>query len=169
MLIRKYKQGYTLVEAIIYVALLAIFFYVIVNTLLSFTRPYKELIMLRDMERSALESMEKMSREVRLATTIDTVNSTFSSSPGVLTLVATSNGVSTTTRFYVDSNTLKLDINGVYFGPLTNSTTRVTSLVFHRLTNTNSDAVKIDLTIETTYGSTTKSKKYYSTIILKGV
>jgi len=169
MKIKFTQKGYTLVEAIVYVSILAIFFITIVNSLLAFSKPYRELTMLRIIERSGLESMEKISREIRGATSVDIVNSTLGTSPGVLTLISTAGGVSTTTKFYVDNGILKLDVNGTYYGPLTNATTTVTSLVFYRMTNTNSTAVKYDMTLEMTIGSTTKSKSYHSTVILKSI
>lgn len=166
----KFKnRGYTLVEAIIYVSILSIFFIVIINSLLSFTRPYKEILVLRTIERSGLESMEKMAREIRAATTIDLGNSTFGVDPGELTLISNVNGVSTSTNFFVENGILRAYVNGVYLGPLTNSTTTVSSLIFRRLSNSVSEAVKIDMTIQMSFGSVTKSKSYHSTVILKSV
>lgn len=162
------KQGYSLVETIVYVSILSVFFVIIINSVLSFTKPYREILILRSIERTGLDSMERITREIRSASSVDLVNSTLGSSPGVLALTSTYNGISTTTRFYIDNGTLKMDINGSYQGPLSTPNTSVTNLVFRRLTNSVSTAVKVDMTVESSVGSTTKTKKYYSTVILKG-
>lgn len=162
------KNGYTLIEAIIYVTILSVFFVIIINSMLSFATPYKKILALRLVERSGLDSMERITRDIRSATTVDTANSTLGSSPGVLTLVSTSGGVSTTTKFYVQNNILKVDVNGVYQGPLSSSSSTVNSLIFNTITNSISTAVKVDLIIQATVGTTTEIKSYHSTIILKG-
>lgn len=169
MQIKSNKRGYTLVEAIIYVSVLAVFFIIIVNSLVSFTKPYRNILVLRTIDRSGLEAMEKLSREIKKSTAVDLIASTFGTNPGVLSLVATSNGFSTTTRLYLDNGILKVDVNGVYYGPLTNSTTTVTNLVFNRMTSGVSSAIKIDMTIQMTNGSIIKNKSYHSTVIIKGV
>jgi len=162
------NRGYLLIEMVIYVSLLTIIFIVAINMLLSFSQSYRALSALRLAEHSAIDSMERISRDIRLASSVDSGNSTLGTSPGVLTLIATSNGVSTTTKFYVQNGVLKVDVNGVYFGPLTLASASTTSLTFRLLSNTNSDAVKVDMTVEGTVGSITKSKTYHSTIILRG-
>ena len=165
----KTKQGYSLVEMVLYVSILSVFFIIIVNSLLSFTKPYREILALRVVERSGLDSMERIVREVRAATTVDTANSTLSSSPGVLSLVSTYNNISTTTKFYISNNVLNVDVNGVYQGPLSAGSTSITNLTFYHLTNGVSSAIKINMTIEAVVGNVTKTKKYSTTVVLRGV
>ena len=166
---KKAKSGYTLVETIIYVGILSIVYFLIVSTLISFNSSYRNVVALRIVDNSAIDAMERMTRDIRLASIIDTGNSTLGTSPGVLTLIATSGGVSTTTKFYVQSGVLKVDVNGSYYGPLTLASATVTSLTFRRLSTTTSEAVKIDMIISGVTGPVTKTKSYHSTIILRGV
>lgn len=161
------KNGYTLVEIVIYLAILSVFFIIIVNSILSFTKPYREILALRVIERSGLDVMERVTRDIRSASSVDTANSILGTSPGVLVLNSLHNSV-TSTKFYIDSGVLKVDVNGVYQGPLTTGGVSITNLVFYHLSNSVSSAVKIDMTLQITVGSTTKIKKYYSTVILKG-
>jgi type II secretory pathway pseudopilin PulG len=167
-LINSKKGGYSLIEMVIYVSLLSAIFLVATNMLLSFSKSYRTLTALGLAEHSAIDSMERITRDLRSATSVDVANSTLGTSPGVLTLVTTSAGVSTTTKFYVQNGVLKVDVNGVYFGPLTLTSASTTSLTFRLLSNTNSDAVKVDMTVQGTVGSVVKSKTYHSTIILHG-
>ena len=164
----KNNKGYSMVELLIYVSLMAVIILVVVNTVISFTKTYKEVGALRAVEHSANDAMERMTRDIRAASTITNAYSTLGTSPGVLTIVATANTVSTTTKFYIQNNILKMDINGVYYGPLSLSNAQVTNLVFNDLNSGISHAVKIDMTIQATVGTITKTKTYHSTIILRG-
>ncbi len=164
----KLNKGYSLVEMIIYLAILSIVSVLILNTLLSFTESYRTLAVLRVVEHSGIDSMERMTRDIRSAYGVDLPNSTFGTSPGVLTLNSTISGASKTTKFYVQNGTLKVDVNGAYFGPLTSANTTVTNLVFDKISNTNSTAIRITLTVSGTVSGTTKVKTYHDTIILRG-
>lgn len=170
MILKNYKKsGYSLVEAVFYISILTLFFIIIINTIISFTKPYREILVLRYTERSGLDSMERMTRDIRGATSVNSGSSTLGSHPGVLTIVSTFGGISTTTRFYIDNGVLKVDVNGTYAGPLTSSKATVTNLVFRQMSNSRSSAVKVDVTISSSIGSTTRTKKYYSTTIIKGI
>lgn len=163
-----HTKGFSLIEMLVYLGVLTIIFVVVINTLLSFSGSYRALSVQRIVEHSAVGALERMTRDIRNATSIDTANSTFGTSPGVLTIITTQNSVSTTTKFYVQSGTLKVDVNGTYVGPLTLSNVTVTSLIFTNLTSAHSSAVKIDLTLFGRLGTTTKSLPYHSTVIIKG-
>lgn len=167
MTINFLKKGYTLVEMVIYVALMSIISLLIVNTVLSFTKSYRNVSTLRAVESSALDTLERLSRDVRNATSINDGSSTFGSNPGVLTLIQTSATVSTTTRYYVENGVMKVDVNGVYVGPLTTRGTTVQSIVFRKLDNGVSTGVKIDMTVSATSGTITRTKSYHTTILLK--
>lgn len=164
----KANSGFSLVEMVIYVTLLVVIFLIVVNTILSFTGSYQSLRALRALDHSSVSSMERITRDIRGATSVDTANSTLGTSPGVLTLTQTVGSVSTTTKFYLQGGVVKVDVNGVYSGPLTLTGTSVTNLVFTKLTSSISSAVKVDLTVSATVGTTTKTKIYHSTVILRG-
>lgn len=165
----KRKLGFSLIEMIVYITVLSIISLVVMNTIVSFTKSYKILGALRAVEHSAIDSMERMTRDIRSASSIDITNSTFGSNPGVLTIISTSGSFSTTTKFYLQNNVLKMDVNGVYYGPLTLSNATITNLIFTNLNSGISKAVKIDMTIDGSVGGVTKTGTYHSTIILKGL
>lgn len=154
---------------IIYVSILSLFTFVVVNTLASFGATYREVRINRAIDNSAVTSLERMTRDIRNASSITVGQSVFNTSPGELTVYTTNTVTSTTTRFYLDNGILKVNVNGVYSGPLSLSQTPVTSLVFTRLTSTSSEAVKIDMTLQYPLGSTTSTKNYHTTVILKGL
>ncbi len=156
-------------EMVIYITVLSIVTVVIANTLVSFSRSYRDLLALQVVDHSGIDAMEKMTRDIRAATSIDIANSTFGSNPGVLTIVRTTNNISTTTKFYIQNSILKADVNGSYFGPLSSSGATVTNLVFSKIDSAISKAIKIDMTVSATVGTATKTKSYHSTVILKGI
>lgn len=164
----KNSTGYSLVEMLIYVAILSLVSIVIINMLLSFTQSYRIVTALRIAEHSGIDSMERMTRDIRAASSVNTANSTLGSNPGVLTLNSTVNGSATVTKFYLQNGILKLDVNGSYFGPLTLSNASTTNLVFRVLDNGVSNAVKVDMTIQVLVGGVLRTKNYHSTIILRG-
>ena len=164
----KNKKGFSLIEMLVYVSVLTIIFLLVINTVLSFTSSYHRLAALRQLDRSGTDSLERLTRDIRNATSIDAANSVFGSASSTLQIIATQNSVSTTTKFYIPAGTLKLNVNSIVIGPLTNSDVTVTNFNLTSLTSSNSSAVRIQMTLQATNGSVTVSKKYYSTVILKG-
>src|SRR6185436_640507 len=143
-------RGYSLVEMLIYIAILTLFSVTIINVILSFSSSYRTLLALRMVDSTGIDAMERITRDIRSASSIVTGQSTLGSNPGVLTLLATANGVSTTSKFYIQNNTLKVDVNGVYLGPISGSNTSVTSLIFRSLSTGISSAVKVEMTVQST-------------------
>jgi type II secretory pathway pseudopilin PulG len=164
---RKNQTGFSLLEMIIYVAILAMMFLLLVRTVLSFTGSYRQLQVLRALDRSALNSLERMTQNIRNASSINAGQSSFGATPGILAVIQTKGINSTTTRFYVQNKTLQLEVNGTAVGPLTVGQTEVTSLVFRQLVSTTT-AVKIDLTLTASSGPIVRSKIFHTTVILKG-
>lgn len=161
------NKGYTLVEMVIYIAIMSVVLLLIVNTVISLSRSYRDLYALRIVDSTAVDSMERMTREIRGATSVDTVNSTFNTNPGVLTLISTLGNTSTTTKFYISNGVLKVDVNGAYSGPLSDVDATIDSLTFVKLDSGVSTAVKIDMTVSGRSGFTVKTKNYHTTILLK--
>lgn len=157
--------GFTLIEALVYIALLVAISLLMVNTILSFTDSYRKLGALRIAEHAGADAMQRMVRDIRAAASVDAANSTLGSTPGVLTLTNTG----TTTKFYVQNGTLRVDVNGTYSGPLTVNGSSVTSLTFTQLTSSSTSAVKIDMVLTGTTASVTETKQYHTTVIMKGI
>ena len=165
----KTKSGHSLVEMLIYVGILSIVSILVVSTLLSFTKSYRDLGALRIVEHSGINSMERMIRDITNTTVVDVANSSFDTNPGVLTIIATANSVSTTTKFYVENNILKVNVNGIYSGPLSLSNASISNLVFKQLDSGISKAIKIDMTIQGVVGGIIKTRSFHSTVILTGL
>ena len=153
---------------LIYISVLVIILLAVIGAILSFMGSYRKIAMLRLLDHSAIESFERITRDARYAKSVDTANSVLSTNPGVLTLIAQQGAVSTTTKFYVQNNLLKVDVNGAYVGPLTTSGVSVASLIFYKFTSAYSTAIKIDMALQVTFGGQTLLKNYHTSVVLRG-
>lgn len=163
------QAGFTLIEMLIYAGILVIIMAVVVSTLLALSRSYRTLSVAQQVESAAEVSLDRMLRETRSATSIDTAQSAFGTSTGKLTLNTTdSNGNATTIQFFLSGQTLRIKEAGVDVGPLTPTSTRVTNLTFRHITTAISHAVKVDMTIESGQDTSYRSKNFYGTAVLRG-
>ena len=160
---RDTQFGFTLVEMLVYIALLGLILTVLINITLSFSKSYEQIGALRAADQSALTAMERMIRDIHSAAAIDTGLSVFGTSPGVLVLT----NDTITTRFYVVDGEVRVDVGGAYLGPLSLSSAEVTNLVFTHLTTEETQAIKIEMTVEGRKGGVVKTKTYRTTATLK--
>ena len=162
------QQGFTLIEMLVYIALVAIIIGALVNTLVVLAQSYKQVLASRTLDSSALLSLDRMTSVIRSSGSIDFSNTTLNSSAGVLTLNAhDANGAAYTAKFYVQDGVIHMDTNGVFEDRLTSSSTAVTSLMFRYIDTPVSDAVRIELTLAADVNGYNKVENYYTTAILK--
>lgn len=159
----------TIIETLFYIMILVLLTAVTVGTLLSLSSIYRNLQSLESVNESAQSSLERIVRETRGATSIDTFQSTLGSSPGNLFLnTLDQNGATTTVQFFLTGQTMHIKEAGVDIGPLTASNVRVTNLVFRRIASSQSQAVKVEMTLESGTSTNYVSKNFYSTAVLRG-
>lgn len=157
-------RGFSLVEAVIYVGLLTLVMVSVVGMLVGMTRSYRYLKLSREMQSSAVSSLDRMVRDIRNANSVNVAQSTLNTSPGVLVLNTTTSTSSVQTlKFYVSSGVLRIMQDGGDIGPLTLSNSTVTNLVFRQISTGESQAVKIEMTLLTG----TRSANFYATAVLR--
>jgi len=163
------QKGATLAEVIVYVFLIGLILSVVVVALFSLSRSYRIMQSSFAIDATAQASFERITREIRGALSIDLVESTLDSSPGKLVLnTRDSLGDPLTIEFYLDNQTLFVKEDNVDIGPLSVSSARITNLVFRELSSGESDAIRIEMTVESGQGESLREKKFYSTIVLRG-
>ncbi len=160
------KKGFTLIEIIIYTAIIAIIFILVVNSLTVVIRAFNQGRVAIKINNSAELAMERMTREIRFAYDID-----ISSVLGHLVLSTysiSSPETPTTIEFYLDSGKLMVK-EGVWpADQLTSSDLSVTNLVFRQITAySTSKAIKIEMTIQGSSGNYQKTENFYNTAILR--
>ena len=163
------KRGYTLIEMMLYIAILVGMLAVIFVIISNVVRSERNLASARTIENSAIFGLERVTREIRQATSVDIVNSVLDVSPGKLVLNSTtSGGAAETVEFSLQNSILRLKINGVDQGALTEANTRVTRLIFSKLSSPYSVAVRTQVTLESGTSTTYRTSNFYTTTILRG-
>src|SRR3989344_2406588 len=112
-----FRKGFSLVEMLIYIAILALMLSVIMNIIVSTVRSERVIKVLRNVEDSAILSLERIVRETRQAESVNLVSSDLGSNPGKLVLTDALG--SPRAEFYLSSGRLFLKENGVDVGALT--------------------------------------------------
>ncbi len=161
------QGGFSLIEMLVYVAILASIAVVVVNVAVVLAESYGTLQATRNINISAVTALERVVHDVRVSKNVDVGNSTLGSHPGRLTLTRATT-TPTTSEFYLDNGILKVREDGVVAGSLTNDNTSVTNLVFRHVVSGSIELVKIEATLESTVGTTTKTENFFDSIILRG-
>jgi len=158
------QKGFSLLEMLIYVSILSLLLVVVIGVLTSVARSYDTLKISKTLNHAAIVSLERITREVRNASGVQTGQSIFGSSPGRLYL---SSGVDTV-DFYISEGMLMINKNGAFEGPLTSPDVSIIDLVFNYSTTTRSEFVTVNMTLQSGTSTKMRTEKFYSTIVLRG-
>lgn len=150
-------------EMIVYVAVLTIIFALTIQILVLIGRSYSRMRSAARIERSAGTALERLIREANSAKSVNIASSTLGSHPGRLSLSVGT----TTTDFYLQGSALALEKNGAPAGFLTPGSVSVANFVVYRLDSGLSNAVRVELTLESGEGNSFKSQTFYAGAILK--
>ncbi|MBX4181333.1 prepilin-type N-terminal cleavage/methylation domain-containing protein [Candidatus Parcubacteria bacterium] len=160
-------KGFSLLEMLIYVAILALLLMVVMGVIVSISKSNRLIRSARSIDTSASLSMERMTREARLSDSI-APGSTLNVHPGDLILNSTdASNNPRTVEFYISNGRLMMKENSVDLGALTESATRVTSLIFRRFSGAHSEGVRIEMTLESGADTGYKTETFYSTAVLR--
>ena len=164
----KTNRGYTLIEAIIYIAILAVMVVVFVSLLITMTRAYASFRLARDIVSSSETALERLIGEVRNAGGVN-ASSVLGTDPGRLVLDTTDgNGAATTMDFYLFNDVLMLKEGSNVAASTTSARVKVDNLVFRQINTAESSAVKVEMTLSASRGTVNKIAKFYTTAVLRG-
>lgn len=162
------NRGFSLVEIIIYTAILVGVVFFVVQSIIGLYKSHSLVILNRDIEYSAESSMDKILNEIREASSVNKAGSVFNTSPGTLSLSGVKSGTSYTIVFTAQNNAAVFSKDGGANIPLTASDVSLDSLIFKFASTTNSSAVKVDLTVSGSKGGYSKSISLSGFAILRG-
>ena len=168
---KKYTTAFTLIESVIYVVAFSVISIALVQVIISVNQTYAAIKSTQALEMSASDSLNRMSRDIKNATSVIIgASSTFGVSPGKLALSSKDcSGNIRSVEYYVDSaNMLQVKENGMSVGKLTSSSTPVSSLIFKLIDTSNSSAIKIDMSLQVLKNRATTTESFHSTYILRG-
>jgi prepilin-type N-terminal cleavage/methylation domain-containing protein len=161
----KFNRGFTIIEVLIYVVILGIVSIAIISSSMAVNSSFNKTRVTRDLLESGNNSMERMTREIRQANSVDIANSTLGSNPGVLTVNGKDSGGSArVVKFSVLNGALNIYENNSLIDNLLNQNVTVSNLIFRRISTGTGEAVKIEMTLSD--GSV--SENFYDTVILRG-
>ncbi len=167
--ILKFKRGYSIIEIIIYIAIFIAVSIAVINSFVVVMNSFVSARTNQDLLTSGNDALERVSREIRQATSVDVANSTLGSSPGILQMNSVdSGGTARISKIAYVSGALDIYNNGVLIGNLVGQNVLVTNLVFRRISTTNGEAVKVELTLQDQRAPYYKSENFYDTVILRG-
>ncbi|OGF58167.1 hypothetical protein A3B05_00175 [Candidatus Giovannonibacteria bacterium RIFCSPLOWO2_01_FULL_43_160] len=152
-------RGYTLLETVIYVGILAVIAVLALGSILSVYKAFGKTKIERKLALNGDIAVERMVRSVRSATSTDTSVSVFGIHPGILKIGGT--------KFSLLGSVLQVTENGEAPQDLT-SDVNVSSLVFYRTVSANSEIIKIELALQAGTGIFQKSKNFYGSAVLRG-
>ncbi len=165
----KKSKGYSLIEAIVYLAIFGTLSVLVINSFIVVLNSFNRSRINSNLAESGASAIERMSREIRQAKNIDTTNSVLNSSFGTLQLNSTdSSNVAKIEKFNVSNGDLNLYENDVLIGNLLGQKVDITSFIVRRITTVEGEAVKIEMTLQNTGSTTITTVNFYNTIILRG-
>ncbi len=162
MIFNSKTRGFSLVEMLIYMAILVLMLAVIMNIVISVISSGRVIKSLRNIENSTLVSFERITREIRQAGSINTASSVLNTNPSELILNdVDSLGNPRTVRFYLSSGILMMSENGMVAGALTQNNAYVSSLVFRRFSGSNSEGIRTEISIESGTSTHYRTNNFY--------
>lgn len=162
------KKGFTLVESIIYVAILTVFSVLILNVILLFGKSWSVVKANKNVNVSAVTAFERMTRDIRSATSV-AGSSVLSTTPGSLDInVKDQSGAPVVQSFYVNNGKLFTQIGSGVAEQLTLASVTVQSLTFYKTLLINAEAVKTVMVLTSVEGDKTETRTIETTTTLRG-
>ena len=166
-----FNKGVSLVEIIIYLAIFTVISILVINSFITTLSSFSTIRTNHELLNSGSIAMERISREIRQAKSIDLVNSQTNGGE-VLQLNSTDNsGNNMVIKFIKEGNNLNIYKNGTIVGNLLVQNVIVTSISFDRISTTSeakSEGVKIKIVLQDTRSKLNKTANFYNTVILRG-
>ena len=162
------QSGYSLMEAVVYVALFVGLSVCLIDVTLILSKSYTEVRVNRDLLDSSQALVERMSREIRTAKSID-ATSALDTDPGSLLLHTTdASGTARTMAFALTSGVLYVKDNGGAPVALSGQDVSVSSLVFHSIALSEGAGVRFEITLQSLRSASHKTINLSDTVVMRG-
>lgn len=161
------KEGWSLVETLMYCALFVVVMTIVSLILLSTTNVFKLAAARRTVGVTGQTALMRVVTETRQSVAVDTINSVFGATSSVVALTTYDDGVLTTMRFSVIGDVLYMRSGTGPYQPLTGSSTRVTNFTAERFTTSQNEAITFDLELASRVSASTTAH-FTNTAIPRG-
>lgn len=164
------NKGFTIIETITYMSLLVLVGLIVTQSLINLFASYSQIRVSQDMESTAIQVIDKMSRDVRNATSIVENQSSFGIPQSYVSLLVQNElGSTDTIKYYVNNNKISVDRNGIYIGDLSASAITINNFDIRYINGTSTKALKIYLGLEAPIRDNpgVKYENFYTTVQLR--
>jgi type II secretory pathway pseudopilin PulG len=165
------SRGFTLLETIIYAGLLPLILLVVFQVAFSETNAWLRARAERNATDGAIALLDRITQEIRLASSVSVVSSTFDASPGRLVLETVRTPTSTSASaadIAMVGTDVRISRDGNASTTLVGTHIRVTNLTFTNLTVSSAEAVRISATVESGAGRFLREKQFTTAVVLRG-
>lgn len=162
--------GYSLIETVVYTAILAALSVFVANTLLASFGALKAARANRRVVLSSETALERITREGRLASSVDENQSTLNQNPSTLVLnsvVSAGDSTPSSKSFFVSGGRLAFQQDGGEIKFITSPNADVSSFVVTKIDSLHSQLVKINLSINSS-GRSPVDRSFYASAVLRG-
>jgi Tfp pilus assembly protein FimT len=163
---KKNKKGFSLVEMLIYTALLSFFMIIVVNAGIIMTGAYARARTAKLLNASSVSILTRLSTEIKKSSEVSAA-SILNSNPGALVLSQPTDTGIETVEFYILDGRLVLRRAGAVIGTLSPENVTLNNLVFQKITTTNGQAVRLVLTLSANKGGDVRTETFYNTTVLR--
>ncbi len=157
------NSGFTLIEMIIYISVLGLILVIIMGTFFAISSSEERVFASKNIERSAMVSLDKLAREIRVSSSFNEDESIFNEDISTLSIKGPEGDV----KFFVENGRLFLDKNEKV-SPLSYSGANVEKFKVIPINVSYSKGVKLELTFSGEVEDGNLEQSFYSTIILRG-
>lgn len=161
------NSGVSLLETVMYVALLALMLVIVLNTLVPLSASFAGIRLSKEVNTSAVTALERLTSEVKKAKSIDQAASIFNANPGVLAL-STTDGVGNpaTILFSVNNGVLQMT-GGSGAGALTANAVTVSNFTVRFIDTGHSGTAVITVGLTGTRGKTIISDTFQTAAVTR--
>ncbi len=156
-------KGYSLIELLVYIAILSLVFIVVIESLINSMKTYVVAQSYRRLQNDGELVLERITREVRSANLVP--SGTFGVNPSSFSLEQDFGGTTKTISFAVVNGVLQMTDAGITTA-LTSNKTIVDSFIVHKVTGALDEVLRIQLVLETTTGLQVTAP-FYTTLSLR--
>lgn len=144
------KKGFTLIETLIYVAIISLIMGAFISYSISITNLRNKTYVMQEVQANARMAMEVISNYLRIADAVNMTSSTFDIDPGVLSLSMVSSTLNPVVFLLdQDDGVLQMSVGGGEPNNLTSDEVKVTELTFFNFSgSSNKENIGISITVE---------------------
>lgn len=156
------SRGYTLIELLFYIAIFSLISLLVIDAMLTMARSFKETSIYAELSQGGA-IMERMSREIRQANSINSISST-----SLKLNTKDTGGADKTVEFRLSGTDIEFYENDTLSGDLNSPNIVVTALSFTEITTVEGKTVKAALSIRSSHDKLSRVHDFYNTIVLRG-